>query len=152
MGEQVKRYYVCRETATMEDHPSGEWITHDDHLAALASARAEVEALRSPAVRDVTAERRRQTEAEGWTIEHDDEHSHCELASAALCYCASAVAWGANRIPTEPPWNWPWEGRWWKPKNQRADLVRAGALILAEIERLDRDAARRRVEGEEARS
>lgn len=33
---------------------------------------------------------------------------------------------------------WPWPSKWWKPKSQRRDLVRAGALILAEIERLDR--------------
>jgi hypothetical protein len=29
---------------------------------------------------------------------------------------------------------------WWKPTNRRRDLVKAGALILAEIERLDRAA------------
>ncbi|EIP5489386.1 hypothetical protein LS178_001568 [Salmonella enterica] len=29
---------------------------------------------------------------------------------------------------------------WWKPKGARSDLVRAGALIQAEIERIDRAA------------
>ena len=33
---------------------------------------------------------------------------------------------------------WPWAAEWWKPKDCRRNLVRAGALILAEIERLDR--------------
>lgn len=33
---------------------------------------------------------------------------------------------------------WPWDESWWKPTNRRRDLVKAGALILAEIERLDR--------------
>jgi hypothetical protein len=37
---------------------------------------------------------------------------------------------------------WPWEDKWWKPKDRRRDLVRAGALIVAEIERLDRLAAK----------
>ncbi|MCT5529908.1 hypothetical protein LZL70_30340, partial [Pseudomonas aeruginosa] len=35
---------------------------------------------------DVQAERRRQVEAEGWTPEHDDEHSHGQMARAAACY------------------------------------------------------------------
>jgi hypothetical protein len=39
-------------------------------------------------------------------------------------------------------WLWPWSVQWWKPKDRRRDLVRAGALIVAEIERLDRAAAR----------
>ena len=37
---------------------------------------------------------------------------------------------------------WPWSLDWWKPKDPRRDLVRAGALIVAEIERLDRQPAR----------
>lgn len=35
-------------------------------------------------------------------------------------------------------YHWPWSREWWKPKNPRRDLVKAGALIVAEIERLDR--------------
>lgn len=37
---------------------------------------------------------------------------------------------------------WPttWAEDWWKPKNPRRDLVRAAALLIAEIERLDRAA------------
>jgi hypothetical protein len=35
---------------------------------------------------DVLAERRRQIEAEGWTPEHDDQHSNWELSRAAICY------------------------------------------------------------------
>ncbi|HHG5409119.1 TPA: hypothetical protein ACPWMT_005896, partial [Pseudomonas aeruginosa] len=35
---------------------------------------------------DVQAERRRQVEAEGWTPEHDDGHSHGQMARAAACY------------------------------------------------------------------
>jgi len=33
---------------------------------------------------------------------------------------------------------WPWGGFTWKPTTPRRDLVKAAALILAEIERLDR--------------
>jgi hypothetical protein len=35
---------------------------------------------------------------------------------------------------------WPWHDDWWKPKDRRRDLIRAAALIVAEIERLDRAA------------
>lgn len=34
---------------------------------------------------------------------------------------------------------WPFETSWWKPKNTRSDLIRAAALIVAEIERFDRN-------------
>ena len=43
------------------------------------------------AVLDVLAERRRKIEVEGWTPEHDDEHSAHELAEAAACYCLSSA-------------------------------------------------------------
>ncbi|PCB37801.1 hypothetical protein CJT89_33510, partial [Pseudomonas aeruginosa] len=33
---------------------------------------------------------------------------------------------------------WPWDEQWWKPSTARRDLVKACALALAEIERLDR--------------
>ncbi|HHW2459226.1 TPA: AAA family ATPase [Pseudomonas aeruginosa] len=36
---------------------------------------------------------------------------------------------------------WPWDEQWWKPTSARRDLVKACALALAEIERLDRAAA-----------
>lgn len=87
----------------------------------------------SQAVLDVAAERRRQIEAEGWTPEHDDAHSDGSLGIAASCYADQ------ERPPNGMcPGRWPWAARWWKPKDRRSDLVRAAALILAEIERLDR--------------
>lgn len=93
------------------------------------------------AARDVLAERQRQISHEGWTPEHDDEHDGGELADAASCYAheAGRSARGDHR-DLRPSW-WPWEDGW-KPKDARRNLVRAGALILAEIERLDRKAAR----------
>jgi hypothetical protein len=93
----------------------------------------------SQAARDVLAERRRQIEVEGWTPEHDDAHHAGDLAQAAACYadpCPVLNGFPSARIPER----WPWKGWWWKPKDRRSNLVRAGALILAEIERLDRAA------------
>ncbi|KVD80772.1 hypothetical protein WS62_25975 [Burkholderia sp. ABCPW 14] len=88
------------------------------------------------AARDVLIERRRQVEQEGWTLEHDDEHSRGQMALAAGCYAMNAA-----RAPSKyPPTAWPWFSDWWKPTTPRRDLVKAGALILAELERLDRTA------------
>ncbi|WP_434697098.1 hypothetical protein [Pseudomonas aeruginosa] len=83
---------------------------------------------------DVQAERRRQITAEGWTPEHDDLYCAAELPRAAAAYILN----GAN---DEAPAIWPFVAKWWKPRDARSNYVRASALILAEIERLDRAAA-----------
>ncbi|WP_347220307.1 hypothetical protein [Chryseobacterium sp.] len=85
----------------------------------------------SRAVLDVLAERQRQISVEGWTPEHDDGHDTEELAFAASCYATADEG-------EAPPAVWPWDWSWWKPKGRRRNLVKAGALILAEIDRLDR--------------
>jgi len=91
----------------------------------------------SVALADVAAERERQKNVEGWTPDHDDEHECGEMAQAAACY----IAHNAANLPKSIVANyWPWNLEWWKPKDHRRNLVRAGALILAEIERLDRAA------------
>jgi hypothetical protein len=81
---------------------------------------------------DVLAERKRQVEVEGWTPEHDDEHSNGDLAQAAAFYALVGQEHEGCRIV------WPWEESWMKICDNRRNLVKAGALILAEIERLDR--------------
>lgn len=103
--------------------------------------------LFSRAFRDVLAERERQVDAEGWDADHDDEHLDGELARAAAAY----ALWDAAGERVKRAWEnlglsypdcWPWALAWWKPRTRRENLVRAGALILAEIERLDRAEAR----------
>lgn len=111
-------------------------LVEEEKSAALAAARKEVG---SQAAQDVLAERRRQIEAEGWTPEHDDQHETGELARAAACY--ALVAGGMNPRADTLFVAWPWHPAWWKPTDEpRRNLVKAGALILAEIERLDRAA------------
>ncbi|MGC3581307.1 hypothetical protein ACPTKM_28410 [Pseudomonas aeruginosa] len=91
---------------------------------------------------DVQAERRRQIEAEGWTPEHDDEHSHGQMARAAACYAlAGSSAPNDGTAALLVSLAWPWDEQWWKPSTARRDMVKACALGLAEIERLDRAAA-----------
>lgn len=86
------------------------------------------------AIEAIAAERQRQIEVEGWTPEHDDEHDDGALANAAACY---AVGDDLRRFDG-PDGIWPWKASWWKPADRRRNLVKAGALIVAEIERLDR--------------
>lgn len=92
----------------------------------------------------VRAERRRQIESEGWSPEHDDGHVNNELSRAAACYLEYYLS-GPDAMVMDPdddcPADWPWDPKWWKPKDPRRDLVRAAALLIAEIERLDRAAS-----------
>lgn len=87
----------------------------------------------SDAIGEVIAERERQISREGWTAEHDAMHPVGQLARAGAGYAKFAFA---NRHA--PPVNWPWDEKWWKPKSPRRNLIRAAALIIAEIERMDR--------------
>lgn len=113
------------------------------HKAVSVGARyeeriAELEARAfNPAILDVIAERQRQQSVEGWMPEHDDEHCNGELAMAAVCYINETETVNRNG---GKPWGWPWDASWWKPNARRRNLVKAGALILAEIERIDRAA------------
>jgi hypothetical protein len=76
----------------------------------------------------IAVERARQMSVEGWTPAHDDEHHRGELAVSAARYALHDTA-VSNRIA------WQWESYWWKPKDPIRNLVRAGALIAAEIDR-----------------
>lgn len=84
----------------------------------------------------IAAERWRQTEIEGWTADHDDdEHGGQELAEAAICYARAGIGAESDVVPER----WPWSPQDWKPSGDGVrNLVRAGALIAAEIDRLQR--------------
>lgn len=91
----------------------------------------------SRAVQEICDERTRQITQEGWTPEHDDEHDMGQLAHAAGCYALFGDDYAFS--DGHPPIRyWPWDAEWWKPKDRRRDLIRAGALIVAELERMDR--------------
>lgn len=95
------------------------------------------------AASDVLAERQRQISMEGWTPEGDDRYTYAELSIAAQCYAAHSGVMGSG-VPSQ----WPWDDEWWKPSGRRRNLIKAGALIIAEIERLDRAAGIQVIEGE----
>lgn len=84
----------------------------------------------------IAEERKRQIEEEGWTTEHDAEHTNEALAKAAVCYALPQFErWGIRKAL------WPFEEKWWKPSpdDRVKELAKAGALIAAEIDRLLKD-------------
>lgn len=95
-------------------------------------------------IAEIRAERDRQRSDEGWTPEHDDAHERGEMALAAGCYALNAAQ--ERFVDGVVPIFWPWAREWWKPKSRRRDLVRAAALIVAEIERMDRATVERMAE------
>ncbi|WP_275183563.1 hypothetical protein [Citrobacter freundii] len=90
----------------------------------------------SSAITDIIVERLRQQSDEGWTPKNDDMYKLGTLSTAAACYATRAFSTSAYKATI--PQAWPWSPHWWKPTNPRRDLVKAGALIAAEIERIDR--------------
>jgi hypothetical protein len=89
----------------------------------------------------IKAERQRQIDVEGWTPEHDDEHADGEMLHAAVMYYQHAKGEPLAMRKDGAPAGWPWGACWWKPKTAERDLERAGALCLAERDRLRRKRA-----------
>ena len=89
----------------------------------------------------ISEERERQIAVEGWSSEHDDQHTDEELAQAAATYVyPDRLAYpGRDEV-------WPenWDSEWFKPtfhlgiQGRIKELAKAGALIAAEIDRLGR--------------
>lgn len=94
----------------------------------------------------IAQERTRQVTVEGWTAKHDQGHRPGELTAAAECYLSAALtalnpddpraAFGTSEPPVYP--YWPWERSAYKVRlsDPLRSLVKAGALIAAEIDRL----------------
>lgn len=89
----------------------------------------------SRAARDILAERVRQISQEGCTNEADDKYTGCELAAAAATY---ALCTKPSQLSVCGVNAWPWSAQAWNPSHYRGNLVKAGALMLAELERIDR--------------
>jgi hypothetical protein len=83
----------------------------------------------------IAEERQRQIEVEGWTSEHDKQHICGDLSDAAVCYAMR----GYWRQRIDYKMIWPFSEEWFKsdPDNRTRDLVKAGALIAAEIDRIN---------------
>jgi hypothetical protein len=87
----------------------------------------------------IAAERTRHVEVEGFHKHHDAAYIDNELTKAAVCYASVPVVRAeegeAVDLNEVPEGLWPWEAQWWKPGTDLQCLVKAGALIAAEIDR-----------------
>lgn len=108
-------------------------MTHSSQVPPRSSHTGSSEADNGVAL--IAAERARQIAKEGWTPEHDDTHSHGEMAISAACYAANGTT---AEVTINGRDAFPWGSC--DDKRQKHDRVRqlviAGALIAAEIDRL----------------
>lgn len=111
---------------------SQRWPLPYDTAAKLIAYARELEQAAKPAdptitigARDVLAERRRQVVELGFTDGRDARYINGELFRAACCYAKGTMV------------GWPWDRCWWNPQSHRQNVVRAAALLLAEIDRID---------------
>ena len=89
----------------------------------------------------IKKERQRQIKSEGYSAQSDDQYVGPDLINAAIAY----ATWAAFQIEDntdgqdEPPFEWPWGQIAWNPSSDpMRNLEKAGALIAAEIDRLER--------------
>src|SRR5688572_18047674 len=95
---------------------------------------AEVAMEQQAGIELIRAERWRQIDVEGFTAVHDDFwHRAGDLAEAGFCYYLAYTP----DAPLDRTY-WPWEAAWWKPGARDRNLVKSGALFLAEAARKER--------------
>lgn len=116
----IQRFIPIASSAIMPSE-RGDYVRYSDYLEHLNL---------SPAAADVLAERQRQINVKSWTLEHDDTYTCGELAAAAISYIEPAEA--------ENYWPVDWHDGSFRPSDERRNIVKATALLLAELERLDR--------------
>ena len=109
----------------------------NQHESSLLQNRLLSDARVKSGVDLIAEERQRQIESEGYTPEEDLNYVKGELADAAACYASLTVR--DHPLSFKLPNTWPWNRDSWKPvPNDRVrELVKAGALIAAEIDRLN---------------
>ena len=114
--------------------------SYDESRPELSFEKSGVELIRE--------ERKRHLDEEGWTSVHDDAHKDGQLAYAASVYARVTNA-NVIEILRRPEENgWPWDRDWFKPfekdyqeipaVDRKRCLIKAGALIAAELDRLNR--------------
>lgn len=90
----------------------------------------------------IAEERARQITEERWDASHDDKHIAGELSSAAACYAEGSMLFVDTHDGDSQSMGfeclWPWEAKDWKPGSRIRELQKAGALIAAEIDRINR--------------
>ena len=85
-------------------------------------------------IKKIKEERQRQISGKGYTAEHDDTHKHGKIADHAA---ALATTW-LNCVDTIYPYSDEAIKMGLKKQDRETQLIKAGALIIAELERLER--------------
>ena len=93
---------------------------------------------RAAILAEIGAERARQVDMLDWTPDHDDQYTDGQLSRAAACYATASLPNHENH----PPHDWPWDRKYWRGANERRNKIKAAALLMADIERMDRAAAK----------
>lgn len=115
----------------------------DRPLGEVLAAGAHIELSFMTGIAAFEAERTRQLEIEGFTPQDDDKYQHGELVLAAKAYLMSPEERSMVGFDPNDRMHWPWDASWWKPsEDRRRDLEKAGALMAAEWDRLNRAAWR----------
>lgn len=100
-------------------------------------------------INDVSEERLRQITEEGFNSERDDTYHPGTLGSAGASYALAAVAQlllgDSKEDVSKVPDFWPWSDETWRPDDPRRNLVKAAALLIAEIDRMDRQASAEKI-------
>jgi hypothetical protein len=86
----------------------------------------------------ISEERQRQISEEGYTLEHDLMYDDPRDMIMAACIYANLGITEENdhEFLHQMADVWPWDLKYFKPKDQRRNLIRAGALIAAALDRL----------------
>ena len=111
-------------------------ITANAHVRSMPKSRFNPQFNQDEVIELMAEERKRQSESQGYTAEHDDRYTGAELSECAICYVSAA----RKQIKYDPDYTgtghiWPLDGDWWKPGTPIQNLVKAGALVAAEIDR-----------------
>ena len=137
-------------------HASEDLVT--DKSTILDESPLTVTSIKKTGIELIAEERQRQADVEGWNNFHDEDHTAYQLSAAAGCYIASAqnkyfldhthsdgkpVTRFQVRDEGERKWvdGWPWDKEYDKREKHdiKRSLVIAGALIAAEIDRLNNE-------------
>lgn len=96
------------------------------------------------AIELIAAERQRGIEKEKYDADHDDEHVAGHIAQGGIAYVMAFIRQHNEKRPDLDfvrEMYWPFEASTWKPGDRVRNLVKAGTMIAAELDRELRDRA-----------
>ena len=89
----------------------------------------------------IAEERKRQMDIEGFSLTRDDHYnSPVEFLEAAIAYIQAAIDGCHDKeVGDKAKQSWPWNNSWFKPTKPKRDLEKAGALVAAAIDYIERN-------------